>query len=372
MVLPYIRKDFFVCPNPIYMDVFSKCEYDCKYCYIKISEGTYRKKQCSEPIHSVVQPKFERDLKRMLDKPDSPVTRLIRKLNVPVMLSGKCEPFCRYEFRVKITQHVSRIFHEQDVNVAFETKGILEGVMPLLKDINAAVNITIIPGNDDQCRKLEPYTPIYSQRFKWAKELRENGVWVGVKAEPIIANFNSSKETILKWVNDCANANVCHVNFHDMRLDPSQIIALANNFDSIGVSLANIVEGYKNDWDDIANFTFDALKSAGLKVSSPDWVRFSQKNMCQSCCGLDTAFGHSRFNYLHAGKLLQTQNVSFDDICKENIMGEYYQYAMEDVWNDPKMFRLSDIKGIGVIGHDDKNRPIYGKTNKQGGLINWN
>jgi DNA repair photolyase len=371
MVLPYIRKDFFVCPDPIYMDVYSKCEYECRYCYIKISEGTYRKQQCSKPIHSVIQDTFEADLHKMLDNPNCAVTRLIRQNNVPVMLSGKCEPFCPFEFTNKSTQRVCKALHEQDVPIAFETKGILEGILPFIKDINAALNITIIPGTDDQCRSLEPYTPIYSKRFQWAKELRENGIWVGVKAEPIIANFNSSKDTILKWVNDCASANVCHVSFHDMRLEPSQIVALSNNLEAIGVSLAKVVEGYRTSWDEIANFTFDALKSAGLKVSSPDWVRFGTKNSCQSCCGLDTVFGAHRFNYQYATKLLATQPVSFSDLVKENVMGKPYEYSFEDVWNDPKCFRLCDVKGVKVISRDEKNRPIFGKCENNGGLTKW-
>jgi hypothetical protein len=56
---------------------------------------------------------------------------------------------------------------------------------------------------------------------------------------------------------------------------------------------------------------------------------------------------------------------------KENVMGKPYEYSFEDVWNDPKCFRLCDVKGVKVISRDGKNRPIFGKCEDNGGLTNW-
>jgi len=347
----YIRGDYYVCPNPLSLDTYNICEHNCVFCFTKEMEQTLLKKRAAQGLKPLDLKKLDKQLPKFLD------------LKLPIIIGRKCEAFCYSERRYRNTQKALGILKDYDAKVVVETKGFfLKEHFDLLIDLNAGINISVTPGSDNLAMKLEPGLPLYSDRFEYAEEFKSIGLWVGIKAEPIIPGVNTSPEDLDKFVERCAELKPDHVNIGDYRVHNLKIAM--ERWRKAGYDLLFIAT-YKDEyWEPTGNWLFKQLKKAGLRVTSPDWVTFWQQNDCISCCGFDGTFNYHKFNFQYAVYLIkQKGRVKFSDVAKHNIFGEKYVEKFKKIWNTPygRYYTPADIPGIEVIGYDGEGNKIYGK-----------
>jgi hypothetical protein len=229
--------------------------------------------------------------------------------------------------------------------------------------LEVGVNVSITPGDDDLRRRLEPDTPTYTERWKFVEELKNVGLWVGLKCEPLISGVNDETEMLREYAKNACILRVNHVNFGDYRIHSVHIAA--RRLASAGYDLAKIMKTKKETWVDKGREFFEILKRFGLKVSCPDWINFGMINDCESCCGFpDDIFPHHKFTFQHAIKILSERDrVYFKELAIHNIFGEEYLRKFREIWNGKEgYFNLGDVTGIRRVGWDGDGDVIYGKS----------
>lgn len=361
----YVRGDFYVCPNPLSLDTYTVCEYDCVYCFVKTMESTVAKRRAEKGLRPIDPKGLEKKIEKYL------------KYKIPVIIGRKCEALCKSEIIYKNTLKVLEILADYEFPTVIETKGLfLDSHKKVLKVINylskAGILVSVTPGSDELSRKLEPGLPVYSERFKTAKELKEIGLWVGIKAEPIIPKINTDPEDLIRFADRCVEAGVNAVNFGDMRIFNPKIDY--ERWKKAGYDLLEIVKAKRKYWIGIANFLLEELKKRGLKTACPDWVNFGLATDCESCCGFDGAFNFHKFTFQHALRIIQQKGkVTIRDMARYNIFGEKALEKFKKVWNNEsrRYFTLSDVKGIEVIGLDQEGNKIYGKRKTLKEALGW-
>ena len=350
----YVRGDLHVCPNPLSLDTYTICEYDCVYCFVKSMESSIRKRTALKGLQPIDLKGFEKRARRFL------------KYNLPVIVGRKCESLCDSEKKYWNTLKALKILGDLEFPTVIETKGrVLEKHKKVLKYLDsvskAGILMSVTPGSDELARKLEPRLPVYSERFKMVKELREIGLWVGIKAEPIIPSINTDPKDIIAFADKCVEVGVNAVNFGDMRIFNPKIDY--ERWKRAGYSLLKIIRAKKKYWIGIGNFILKKLNERGLKTACPDWINFGLLVDCESCCGFDGAFNFHKFTFQHALKVIRSKGVvKFGDIAKYNIFGKKALEKFKKIWNDTtgRYFTLSDVENVDVIGYDSEGNRIYG------------
>jgi len=347
----YIRGDYYVCPNPLSLDTYNICEHNCVFCFNKEMEQTLLKKRAAQGLKPLDLKNLEKQLPKFLD------------LKLPIIIGRKCEALCFSERYHRNTIKALKLLRDYEAGVVIETKGFfLKEHFDLLSKLNAGVNVSVTPGSDNLALKLEPGLPTYSERFRVAKELKEIGLWIGIKGEPIIPGVNTNSEDIDKFIDRCAELKPDHVNIGDYRIHNLKVAK--ERWRKAGYDLLFIAMNKKDYWLSVAIYLFRNLRAAGLRVTSPDWVNFWRLNDCISCCGFDGKFNYHKFNFQYAMKLIEQKGkVKFGDLLKYNVFGEKAAEKFKKVWNNPgnRYFTPADAPGIKVVGYDGEGNKIYGK-----------
>lgn len=358
MVGIYVRGDFYVCPNPLSFDPYSKCEWNCRYCWIKEMEETILRKS-SFKLFDVKS--LERTLRNAFSERYPSIDPVIEALRakLPVLIGRKCEPFGPSEKIYGATRKALEIFDDYGVTAIIETKGVERVFETVSKFEKVGVLISVIPGPESLRRVLEPEAPSFEERFRLARALRESGVWVGLTAEPIISSVNDRKEYFEEYLNRAREARVNHVNFGGYRLHKPKLAY--ERLKAAGVDLLEVVKA-KRDWRSKGLEFFRLAKERGLAVSSPEWDLFYEENSCVSCCGLDE-FGYHKFNFQYALKILKEKGkVSFSDVTSYNVFGPKFLEKFERIWEgDGIHYNLRDAVGVQCLGRDQKGRLVFGR-----------
>jgi len=325
-----LRGDWHVCPNPLSASPYTTCQYNCVYCFVRHRESFFKQK-----------PEF---LPRRVDK----VKRQLKKFEfllekgIPIVIGDNCEALCEAEQDFKATYELLKILRDHDVPVVIETKGYLfDFILKILGEMNSGVNYSITPGRDIDFALWEPGLPTLSDRFYFVRTLKELGIWVGIKAEPILHGITDKEELVRDFARRCVEAGVENVNFGDLRI--SFPIVADRRFREVGLDLLEIVRAKKN-WRETGLRIYEILKEEGIKrVYSPDWINFGFLNDCVSCCGFDGRFGYHKFNFQYAVKLLkEKKKVCLMDLLQEN--PGFPEDKFLEVWNNSKKYyNLSDL-----------------------------
>jgi len=365
----YIRGDFHVCPNPLSLDPYTKCEYDCRFCFVKEMEYTVLKKRAEKGLAPIDLECLRRKLTQAFDSKNDTVDPVVMALRegLTVIIGRKCEALCPLEFKVGRTLDCLELLNLYGVPTVIETKGVIPDdcfhqYSKVLEELKAGFNISLTPGPDSLVEKLEPGTPKYSERWEFAARLLDAGFWVGIKSEPIIPGVNDDEKWIHEFADIASKIGVKHVNFGEYRIHNARIAA--ERMKSAGFNLAKIIRLKREGWLGKSRKIFDILKSYGLKVTTPDWVNFGDINDCESCCGFDGVFPVHCFTFQRAVKLLTVRDkVYFDDLLIHNIFGSKYAEKFREIWNGKRgYYTLADVPGVELIGYDDEGNAIYGKN----------
>jgi DNA repair photolyase len=300
-------------------------------------------------------PTLEAKIKTALGQKESKdPTILAIRAGLPVIIGRKSEPLCPSNKTYNNTEKMLKIFHDNGIKSFVETKNIDSSIAKYA----TGVLVSIMPAPFGIHKIIEPGLPHPDERLKFAKEMKQMGLFVGITGEPLMIPPREGfyENLAIKFRDTGAD----HVNFGEFRTSNPTISH--EKMKSAGLDLLSYMSYMKSNWVQVANEFMSAMKSVGLKCSSPDWVNFAKKNSCFGCCGID-GFGSHKFNFQYAVKVLEEKKrVHFSDLSKHNIFGEEYEKKFKKVWNSPKLYySLLDIEGVREVGEDEDGR-IYGYT----------
>lgn len=285
------------------------------------------------------------------DKPTKDWMVQCLRYGLPFNMGSKSETF-QYPNDETVIK-VLELFREYKVPVIFETKSHYVGLisyLDIIKDLKAAVIVSIMGGSDTLNYQLEENCPPVSARWKLVEQLNRLGIWTGVRWEPIMPSINGKDDQLKDYAANAKSSGARHVSLYGYR--SSNFKAAARAFEEHGFNYVKMLESSTDEnWRPLGKRFFGYLREAGVPASSPDFVNFPFDSDCISCCGTDSLFKPYLFNYQYALHLIKKQgSVSWEDMEAIDFREPKSYERMKEGWNGGgQYFSLADSPEVGVV-----------------------
>jgi DNA repair photolyase len=164
------------CPPKYSFNPYTGCVHNCVYCY-----ATY--------IPRFHQLRLKKDLFRRLRKDLEKLS-----LNALISMSNSSDPYPPAERSLEITRRCLEIMKDYDIRLLVVTKSdIVARDVDLLSEMRCAVSITITCLSDSIAKKIEPNAPKPRDRIEALKNLKDAGIPVLLRLDPIIPFLTESE-----------------------------------------------------------------------------------------------------------------------------------------------------------------------------------
>ena len=179
------------CPRKYSADPYTGCEHHCIYCYIT----SYIPEPWTVREKKDFLRKFEKDLKK------AP--------KLPVSMSNSSDPYPKIEKEKRITRGTLELLKRYEFPVLILTKSdLVDRDADLLSSMPSVVSVTITTLEENLARKLEPMAPPPEMRIKAIEKLKEKGIKVAVRIDPILPGINDSQAGLRNLVKLLASIGV--------------------------------------------------------------------------------------------------------------------------------------------------------------------
>jgi len=212
------------CSGKYTFNPYTGCGHRCQYCYIT----------------SYIKNAFNPRLK----------DRVIRQLALDlrdlgrggvVALSYSSDPYTQLERKYEIMRPILKLFREYGWRVLIATKSnLVVRDIDIIRDMNAAVSITITTLDRWLASKLEPGAPSPSDRLDAISELSQSGINVSVRVDPIVPYLNDDSEMIRDVVEAAVSSGAKHVVASVYKAKPDSIRRIVSEFEDVGIKILNL------------------------------------------------------------------------------------------------------------------------------------
>lgn len=181
-----VSSKFAICGLPIRVDTYKTCSFGCKYCFSnnrKIME--FKKDVQLGDIESVKR----RLVKIKKNGPDK--TNFLDVLianDYTWHCGGMSDPFQPIEKEYGITEKLVDVSNEHGVHILFSTKSDTVYKANITPELHTfQLSVTNVDNN-----KIEPNVPSIRSRYKFYKNLKDNGFKVGIRIQPFIPGVTTT------------------------------------------------------------------------------------------------------------------------------------------------------------------------------------
>lgn len=170
------------CPPKYSLNPYTGCDHRCRYCY-----STYIPNFFHARPKKLLLTRLERELKNLPE-------------NALISMSNSSDPYPPMEREHELTRNALRLISERDLRLLVITKSnIVVRDADILKNMRAAVSITVTTLDEDIANRIEPFAPEPGKRIKALKELKKAGIPVILRLDPIMPGINDeSVEDVLE------------------------------------------------------------------------------------------------------------------------------------------------------------------------------
>ena len=201
------------CPAKYSIDPYTGCEHRCIYCYIT--------SYVREPWR--VRPKS--DFLRVLEK------ELKQAKVMPVSMSNSSDPYPSMEKTLNLTRGALRLLSKYGFPALVLTKSnIIERDRDVIASMRAVVSITITTLDEGLAKKLEPFAPSPELRLSAIEKMKEKGVKVAVRVDPIIPSINDSPAMLKALIRELASLGVDQIISSTYKAKPDNFKRVAGVF----------------------------------------------------------------------------------------------------------------------------------------------
>ncbi|MDX9797693.1 MAG: radical SAM protein, partial [Bacteroidales bacterium] len=125
------------------------------------------------------------------------------------------DPYMPLEKEINLTRKALEVINKYKYPIHIITKSnLVERDIDIIKDISktyAAVSLTITTFDDTQTKKIEPFAPLTSLRFKAIEALAKEGIYTGITLMPILPFINDSIENIKSIVHKAKDSGASYI-----------------------------------------------------------------------------------------------------------------------------------------------------------------
>lgn len=384
------------CSMPMTFDTYSKCSYNCLYCFSFFQKSHTNKGYITGQVKAVNPEKVKNlFLAAMANEPEK-VTKTERQFFPYIQArrimqwGGLADEFDEWERRFGITLELLKFFDEIDYPLSFSTKATWwtedERYMELFRrhQHNWHVKISIITNSDEKSRRMEMGVPPTSERLAAMKRLTDAGIHVTLRLRPYIIGLCEDWKELIRRAKDAGADSVTTEYFcMESRADERLKKRYQQMSDIVGYDIHEFYmknskqNGYKRLNKAIKAPTIEAMREwaheLGMRFHVSDAFCRERNDAC-NCCGVPPEFNCSQIGNIGQAIIIAREKgeVSWSDIKKpiEDLLSfgwvdaasyntgsnrkraENYKMTMAEFlhnnWNNPKG-QLSPMKGYGGI-----------------------
>jgi len=163
------------CPAKYSLNPYTGCPHRCLYCY------------SSSYIPRFFSCRPKRELVKLVEKDVEELPE-----NALISMSNTSDPYPEIERELELTRRCLEIFREHGLRVLIITKGdVVLRDLHLLSEMRAAVTLSVTTRKLDEI--LEPGAPKAERRMEVLKILKDSGIPVGLRLDPVIPFVNDSE-----------------------------------------------------------------------------------------------------------------------------------------------------------------------------------
>ncbi len=216
------------CPLKFTLNPYTGCGHRCLYCYARSYVRDFGKPR---PKRNLLQDVLH-DLVRV------PRHSLVE-------LSASSDPYTPPEARLGLTRAVLKAIASRGFKILVVTKSdLITRDIDILSSSNSSVAITITTLDPSLAKRLEPGAPPPSARLKAIRELKEAGVPVTLRLDPIIPYINDSTRSIEEVIAEAVEAGALQVTTSTYKARPDSLRRLCKAFPEDCSRLRRLYLGY--------------------------------------------------------------------------------------------------------------------------------
>ncbi|MEF8835942.1 MAG: radical SAM protein [Candidatus Thermoplasmatota archaeon] len=168
------------CPEKYSLNPYTGCGHRCIYCYATYIPNFFESRRKKDIVERV-----EEDLQ-----------------NIPkgslISLSNSSDPYLPMDKEHENTRECLEVLKDYEMRVLIVTKGVhVKRDIDILKEMDAAVTVSICTLKDEIKKKLEPNAPSGHERLSLVETLVEEGIPVGVRFDPIFPDVTEDEIPLL-------------------------------------------------------------------------------------------------------------------------------------------------------------------------------
>ncbi|MFW6048428.1 MAG: radical SAM protein [Candidatus Natronoplasma sp.] len=180
------------CPDKYSLNPYTGCGHRCIYCYSTYIPNFYEPRRKKDIVERV-----KKDLQKI---PEGSL----------VSLSNSSDPYLPLDREYEDTRRCLKALEDEGMKVLIVTKGVhLKRDIDILKEMDAAMTVSICTLKDELKKKLEPNAPSGHERLSLVETLVEEGIPVGVRLDPIFPHL--TEDEIPRIVKKASEAGAEHI-----------------------------------------------------------------------------------------------------------------------------------------------------------------
>lgn len=391
---PRITAEFYECGLPLTFDQYSKCAFNCQYCFsafLNVGQmGAKAAKKAAlsatqiaqlskyrNPVRSVDPDKVKRfwteaDSSRWNNVAAMLVT-LVRK-RTPLHWGGLCDPFDPFEKRFKVGLELLMFFRALDYPVLFSTKGTLmtEGAWAeTLAGGNFRFQFSIVSPDPAKSKVADSGVPGPAERLAAMRTVtRDMGLTATLRLRPIIPGIVSPEEC-LQLIEAAHDAGATGVSTEFFCLEQRAESALRQKYDRMSAAAGmDIYQFYKDNSPGQSGYLrlnravkapyflpmADLARKLGMRFSVSD-MHFKELGTVSGCCGSYWNDESEAMHDGHAGVFISKGTITHAHILgKERGEVHWSDLAVDLDWGYIPLDRAHGIQGVTTVGKFEKHR----------------
>ncbi|MBE9570514.1 MAG: radical SAM protein [Proteobacteria bacterium] len=325
-----ITSQFYFCGIPFRLDTKPKCALNCLYCFAMARGG----RRTYQPLLANVPSIYKRLSETFAEVPKiGSINSELLSRRVPVHFGGMSEPFSD-EQSTKVSLQLLRILNDFHYPIVLSTKNSHElmkdeTLNELKKLQHLVVQISIMTSNETLANIIEPNVPPTTHRLKTVRILRDEGIDVIVRLQPLLINLLDEMEHELIPMIGAAGSR--HVVVEFLKLPIEKNVSLfremcqKTNTDYYELYHRNKASRIGREWLLPNDFRWQklqpiiaAIHMQEMTYGAADYGLYHLGDT-DCCCGIDDVHGFGNWfsgNISNVLRQRQSDHIYFDDLCK--------------------------------------------------------
>lgn len=308
-----LTSQFYYCGLPLRLDSYSRCQFNCLYCFANARGG----KRATREFRTINVSSLERRLERLFrtKEPRTAIEEMLLK-RVTLHFGGMSDPFPPLERTRKVSLRLLKLLAQYEYPTIISTKSDLVSSDEYLDILNTGkfiVQLSINSLDDELLSRTDAGTPGPSASIESLRKLSKQNIPTACRIQPLLPGRESEA---LDVIQACSEAGVKHVAVEHLKLPietgwrGTRELSDSLGFDVSAFFKESHASAIGREWvlpvdERIGRIlTFrEAAKKLGLTFGAADndLLHLSDGNCC--CSGLDmmdSSLNFFKFNYTEA------------------------------------------------------------------------